>query len=198
MNQNEALAHKSLARCHAGASQLELWGALLFLHYSQTAAAGGGLVAAVGLLVEPPPKKNFLPLHQKCARVWVCVFSVPVNVCGCSWCRCLGFFWLRLLSASTWSWDLWAAMMSHSGTAWACSGEPKITDQSWVWVEFQTDILQLWQLLYNGSVLQGFTIIVQVLLPSTFTVHCAPNVLISRCTRQLFHCRKKKWQSPQY
>lgn len=24
MNQNEALAHKSLARCHAGASQLEL------------------------------------------------------------------------------------------------------------------------------------------------------------------------------
>lgn len=38
MNQNEALAHKSLARCHRRAGQLKLWGALLLMHYSQLSA----------------------------------------------------------------------------------------------------------------------------------------------------------------
>lgn len=81
MNQNEALAHKSLARCHAGASQLKLWGALLFLHYSQTAPTVGGLIAAVGLLVEAPAQ--IFHLHQKRARVCACecVFSVHLWMC---------------------------------------------------------------------------------------------------------------------
>lgn len=33
MNQNEALAHKSVARCHFRAGQLKLWGPLLLIHY---------------------------------------------------------------------------------------------------------------------------------------------------------------------
>lgn len=84
MNQNEALAHKSLARCHAGASQLELWGALLFLHYSQTAAAGGGLVAAVGLLVEAPPPQIFYRCI-KSVHMCVCVSVCFQCTCECVW-----------------------------------------------------------------------------------------------------------------
>lgn len=45
MNQNEALAHKSVARCHLRASQLKLWGTLLLIHYSAVC----GFISGVGL-----------------------------------------------------------------------------------------------------------------------------------------------------
>lgn len=138
MNQNEALAHKSLARCHGGASQLKLWGALLLMHYSQTEQ----LSAALFLLSSgswrpksPPPLKS---------------------------------------TAVLWRTELWV------------NPEPVNPGQTFATMATLTDLcLRRW-----------FPIVLQVLLPSTFTVHCAPNDLISRCTRQLFYCRKKKGNHP--
>lgn len=50
MNQNEALAHKSVARCHLRASQLKLWGTLLLIHYAQTLQLSVcGFISGVGL-----------------------------------------------------------------------------------------------------------------------------------------------------
>lgn len=139
MNQNEALAHESLAHCHRWASQLKLWAALLFMHYSQTAQLSADLFLLSGGSWRPGPNVHRSRWDgRRIKSAHTCVFWVPVNVCGCSWCRCLGFFWLDLLSALTWSSDVWAAMMSHSKTAWVGSGEPNYRSILSCWSPGQT------------------------------------------------------------
>lgn len=56
MNQNEALANKSLVRYHRQANQLKLWGALLLTHYSLTAQLSAALFLLSGGSWRPSSK----------------------------------------------------------------------------------------------------------------------------------------------
>lgn len=197
INQNEALAHKSLAHCHRRASQLKLWGALLLMHYSQTVQLLAGLFLLSGGSWRPSPN-----VHR---RWWDdgCVKSLHKKrvlcTCECVWMQSVQVFGF-LLSPPPRCVDLVVGRV----------GSDDVTQQDSVGVLWRTKLWIIPEPLNPGQTFAAKATITDQCLkssPSLFRFYCPqlspfivppmfsfPDVPDSCFTAG----KKKKWQSTQY